>query len=81
MVSGRISEKTGVAPVRTTAVAVLEKVKLGRMTSSPFCRPDRMVAISRAVVPEVVRRAPGVPKRSLIQAWHFLVKGPSPQIL
>ena len=73
MVSGRISTKTGVAPVRTIAVAVLEKVKLGTMTSSPFFRPHRMAAISSAVVPLVVSRTFCAPKRSSRYAWHFLV--------
>ena len=35
IVSGRMSTKTSFAPASTAAVAVLEKVKLGRMTSSP----------------------------------------------
>ena len=81
IVSGRMSTKTGVAPVSTMAVAVLEKVKLGTMTSSPFPSPHRSVAISRALVPLVVKSAFWAPKRSSMKAWHFFVNWPSPQIL
>ena len=56
MVSGRTSTKTSLAPTSTAAVAVLEKVKLGRITSSPGWSPQRIIAISSAVVPLVVSR-------------------------
>ena len=71
---------TGVAPVSTMDVAVLEKVKLGRITSSPFSSPHNSAAISSAVVPLVVKRAPTAPKRFSIHALHFFVNWPSPQI-
>ena len=67
--------------VSTMAVAVLENVKLGRITSSPLCSPQSRAAISSAVVPLVVKRTFWAPKRSSSHAWHFLVNCPSPQIL
>ena len=54
MVSGRTSTNTSLAPASTKAVAVEEKVKLGRITSSPGCRSHSSAAISSAVVPLVV---------------------------
>ena len=81
IVSGRTSTNTSLAPASTAAVAVLEKVKLGRMTSSPGWRPHSSIAISSAVVPLVVSSTFWVWKRSSIQLLHILVKAPSPQIL
>ena len=81
IVSGRTSTNTSLAPASTAAVAVLEKVKLGRMTSSPGWRPHSSMAISSAVVPLVVSSTFWVWKRSSIQLLHILVKAPSPQIL
>ena len=63
------------------AVAVEEKVKLGRITSSPGLRSHRTAAISSAAVPLVVSSTFSALKRSSIQAWHFRENGPSPQIL
>ena len=81
MVSGRMSTNTRVAPTAWKAVAVDEKVKLGRITSSPGSRSQRTAAISRAEVPLVVRRTFSASKRSSIHLWHLSEKGPSPQIL
>ena len=81
IVSGLISTKTGVAPASRTAFAVEEKVKLGRITSSPAFRSHKRSAISSAVEPLVVSSTFCARKRSSIQALHFLVKAPSPQIL
>ena len=50
------------------------------MTSSPGSILLRRAAISSAVVPDVVRKVAGTPKRSFIHAWHFFVNWPSPQI-
>ena len=55
MVSGRTSTKTRRAPRCRKAVAVDEKVKLGRMTSSPGSKSLSHDAISSAEVPLVVR--------------------------
>lgn len=76
-----MSTKTSVAPIAWKAVAVDEKVKLGRITSSPGLRSQSTAAISSAAVPLVVSRTFSAPKRSSIQAWHLREKGPSPQIL
>ena len=70
-----------IVAMQTAAVAVLEKVKLGRMTSSPGWRPHSSIAISSAVVPLVVSSTFWVWKRSSSQLLHILVKAPSPQIL
>ena len=61
--------------------AVLLKVKLGRITSSPGLRSQSTAAISSAEVPLVVRSTFSALKRSSIHAWHLREKGPSPQIL
>ena len=81
IVSGRMSTKTSFAPARTNAVAVEEKVKLGRMTSSPGWRSQRSAAISSAVVPEVVRSAFWAQNLSSSHSWQRIVNGPSPEIL
>ena len=81
IVSGRMSTNTSRAPASTAEVAVLEKVKLGRMTSSPGCRSHSSMAISSAVVPLVVSSTFWAWKRSSSHALHCLVKAPSPQIL
>jgi hypothetical protein len=81
MVSGRMSTNTSLAPTSTKAVAVVENVKLGKITSSPGSNSQRMAAISSAVVPLVVSSALVAPKRSSSHWLHCFVKGPSPQIL
>ena len=80
IVSARTSTNTNVAPANTNEFAVDEKVKDGRITSSPGFNPQRSAAISSALEPEVVSRAFLVPNLSSNHASHFLVKGPSPQI-
>ena len=54
IVSGLISTNTNFAPAKTAAVAVLENVYDGKITSSPCFRSHRSIAISKAVVPLVV---------------------------
>ena len=81
IVSGRTSTKTSLAPASTAEVAVLENVKLGRMTSSPGWMSHSSMAMSNAVVPLVVSSTFWAWKRSSSQALHCLVKAPSPQIL
>ena len=80
MVSGRTSTNTSFAPASTKALAEEEKVKLGRMTSSPGRNSHIRAAISSAVVPLVVSSTFCAPKRCSSQALHCLVNTPSPQI-
>ena len=81
MVSGRTSTKTSVAPAKTKEFAVLENVKLGRITSSPGLIPHNKAAISSAVEPLVVSITFFALKRFSSHSLHFFVNGPSPQIL
>ena len=59
--------------VTITAAAVLENVKLGRMTSSPGFRSHSSAAISNAVVPEVVSKTFWAQNRSSSHRLHFFV--------
>ena len=61
MVSGQMSAKTSVAPRSANALAVLENVNDGRITSSPGATSHRIAAISSALEPEVVSSAFPVP--------------------
>ena len=81
MVSGRISTKTKRAPARTKALAVLENVKLGKMTSSPGVMLHKRAAMSKADDPYVVINALGVLNRCSIQREQRFVNGPSPDVL
>jgi hypothetical protein len=55
--------------------------KEGNITSSPGSMFNRMAAISKASVQDVVSKHFLKPKRSSKKAWHFLVNMPSPDIL
>ena len=59
-VSSLMSTKTGVAPLRTTALAVETKVYEGIMTSSPSFKAKKIAAISSAAVQECVSNACGL---------------------
>src|SRR5665811_2042919 len=77
-VAGSMSTNTGVAPVMTTEAAVVEKVKLGTITSSPGASSSNQLASSRACVPEPVSRTESAEVRSSMSWLALLVKGPSP---
>jgi len=57
IVSGSTSIKTILAPLKANAFAVLEKVKLGMMISSPSLMSNKIAANSSAAVQEGVKRA------------------------
>ncbi len=78
--SGRTSQKTGLAPRRTKALTVETKVNDGTMTSSPGPMSSSRAAISSACVQEVVSSAFGTPSVCSSSAWHFLVNVWSPAI-
>ena len=63
------------------AIAVDQKVKLGRMTTSPGLMSHKRAAISRAVDPLVVNNTFFAQNLFSSQALHFFVNFPSPQIL
>ena len=77
-VSGRLSTNTGTAPRRTKALAVLTKVNVGRITSSPGPTFSSSAAISRAWVQLVVSSTLPAPVIAPSRAWHCRVNGPSP---
>ena len=58
-VSRSTSQKTGVAPMYSTTLAVETQVKAGTMTSSPGLRPSAATAMCSAVVHELVATACG----------------------
>ena len=73
-----MSTKMGLAPRRTTALAVETNVYDGRMTSSEGPKSHRIAAISRAEVQDVVSSTRWAPKlRSSIFSAR-LVNGPLP---
>ena len=59
-----MSQKTGVAPRRTKALAVVTNVYDGTITSSPGRMSSKSAAISKAWVQEVVRSTLGTPSVS-----------------
>src|SRR5436190_15247117 len=76
-VSGRTSTKTGLAPSRTNALAVEEKVNEGRITSSPGPSPHKRAAISSADVQEFTIDSEAIQNRSRNRRSQLLVKWPS----
>ena len=75
---GSISQKTGSAPVRMNADAVVTNVNDGRMNSSSGPRPMSRDAISRAPVQLCVKRTLVAPRWSSNHSWQRFVKGPFP---
>ena len=75
-----MSTNTGRAPARTTALAVVTNVKLGRMTSSPGPTPAARRAASSADVQEVVARTRLAPSRASSARSRSPPLGPLPPV-
>ncbi len=81
MVTGSTSTNTNCAPRSAKALAVLEKVNDGKITSSPAFMSTRRADNSSADVPDVVSSTRLAPVICCKASWHSLVTVPSPQIL
>jgi hypothetical protein len=72
-----MSTRTGVAPVRRTALAVAMNVTSGTITSSPAATPAAASARKIAVVPLVVATAWAAPNSEAIRRSNSVVTSPS----
>src|SRR5687767_7339271 len=77
-VSGLMSTNTATAPLNTNALAVDANVNDGMITSSPGWISQSSAVISRAAVPDGVRRTSGDPVLADSQSLQSFVNGPSP---
>ncbi len=75
-VSRSTSQKTGVAPMYSTTLAVETHVKAGTITSSPGERPRTATARCRAVVHDVVAAACETPMWSANRSSKRATNGP-----